>query len=840
MVADRMEDRLRAALLAHGESTVTESLGFAVDFVRLAVRALGKRALGPAERASLRRAVIARAGLGERTVDRLLDLALSPAFRAEVTPHEMRAFEARFGPGAAEALREEDRADLALGDFARRYGAGEALLLLDALFAVCGASGQVDAAELERLLPVARKLEVDGVLVAAMLRKHDPRHASGDLRFPLVGGRALIGRASSADVALPDPLVARRHAELLRVGDGWRVVDLRSGRPTVVNGVAVATAPLSEDSRLRIGPYTLRLVGDELHAFGARSFSSLSVRGLRREVDGGSLLDGVSFTVFSGEVVAIVGPSGCGKTTLLNALSGVTPADEGEVLLDGVDLHPLLAADPLLVGVVPQEDLVHAELTAAESLFYAGRLRLSADADDALVRAEVDRVLDELALDRVRDRRVGDALQRGLSGGERRRVNLGQELLAASTRVLVLDEPTSGLDPRAAHDIVRQVRQLADNGRMAFLVTHDLSPQVMAAVDHLLVLAPGGRLAWFGPPADAAAWFGVSTPDALFDRLGDRSPEAWATAWRASADARRYVSTREHLLGLGELRPRGTATLAAPVRRSSLGQLRALTARYAKVKLRDRTGLAVLAAQPLLLATVMWVVFPAVTPGLVFTVVLSALWFGMSAAVRELISDRAIWRRERRVGAGVRAWLGSKIAVLAAIVAVQCVALATIVYLATGMGGYGFSLLALGGVCALTGWTGMSLGLAVSAASRSSEAAVGALPLFLIPQIAFSAMLVTLRDMRPLAAALTWLTPQRYAFEAAIKCGEALAQASRVPGEWSRTPITGPLYELGLKPAGIGDMGMSMGALCGALVAFSAVFLAVAGGVTWARDRAQK
>ena len=131
-----------------------------------------------------------------------------------------------------------------------------------------------------------------------------------------------------------------------------------------MNGVPVSSAPIDSNARIRMGPWSLRLAkdgddNDVLQAFGERSFSALSVRKVSRQVDGRSLLDDVSFTVFSGEVVALVGPSGAGKTTLLNAISGVMPADVGEVLLDGQDFHQLLGLDRSLVGIVPQDDLVH-------------------------------------------------------------------------------------------------------------------------------------------------------------------------------------------------------------------------------------------------------------------------------------------------------------------------------------------------------------------------------------------------------------------------------------------------------------------------------------------------
>ena len=837
MPPTRLEARFREALPEQGVTTASEDLAFAVDFVRLAVKAVPTRELNPSARRALVAAVCARTRLSEGSVQNLLQIALSPAFRTDATEDEIHAFEARFGAGPAEMLKEEERSALALGEFSRRYGTSEALLLLDALFAMCAVEGAIDAARIRGLEKAARELGVDPALVAALLQKHDPRMATGELTFALRSHRTVIGRGAGCDVTLADPLVAQRHAEIVRVGpDRFRIVDLKSGRPTVVNGSAVSAAPLSPDDRARVGPYTLRIVGEELRVHGSRSFSALSVRGVSRSVGGLELLSDVRFTVFSGEVVALVGPSGSGKSTLLGAISGVSPPDEGEVLLDGEDFHPQLQVDPMLVGNVPQDDLVHADLTVEESLRYAARLRLPPEASAMDVNSEVERVLLELDIAHIRHSRIGDAVRRGISGGQRKRVNLGQELVGRSTRVLFLDEPTSGLDPRAAQDIIRLVRQLADRGRIVFVVTHDLTPQVMAQVDHLLVLAPGGHLAWFGPPSEAASWFGVQTPDALFDRLGDLKPEEWGQKWRESAEARKYVATREHLLGLNASRK---TLMDAGVRRrkpSPARQIPALTSRYLRVKLRDRTGLWVLLAQAPLLAAVQWVVFPGPTPPFAFTLVLSALWFGMSAAVRELISDRAIWRRERRVGIGVGPYMVSKLVVLGGISALQCAALAGLVFVGLGLGGYGFSLPGLVGVCVLTGWVGMALGLLISAIFRSSEAAVGTLPLLLIPQIAFSGLLVALRDMAPLARLLTWATVQRYAFEAAIKTGEYLAVPTRVAGELEKRAITGPLYDLGLKPAGVEDMGLSMTTLTGVLAGFGVSFLIAATWMVWRRD----
>jgi ABC transport system ATP-binding/permease protein len=823
--AARLFERFRDATSDRTTEVDREALGFSVDFVRLAVRALELSDPPPAARELIASPVRSRSGLDDLAIEQLIVLALAPEFRGAVDEHGLRSFGLRFGVDAARILREEAAEELDLGGFSTRYGTADALLLLDTLFAVTAVDAEIERAEVRRLEQAARELGVDPVLVTALLQKHDPRHAAGDLRFPLEGDRVVIGRSPAADVQLPDPQVAKQHAELVLSGGVWRVVDLDSGRPTLVNGRAQTSAPLNQDTILRIGPYTLRMVGDELRGFGERSFAALTVRNLNRRIGDIVLLEDMSFTVFSGEVVALVGPSGAGKTTLLNAINGVAPADTGDVRLDGDDFHRLLAADRSLVGIVPQDDLVHAELTVEESLGYSGQLRFGADVERGEVDREVDRVLGELDIAHIRKSRIGNVLQRGISGGQRKRVNLGQELMSRSTRVLFLDEPTSGLDPRASQEIVRLTRQLADAGRIVFLVTHDLTPEVMAQVDHLLVMAPGGRLAFFGPPEQATRYFHVSTPDAIFGRFQEPiPPQQWASEFRESAGHRKYVGSREHLLPL-RAEPQDGGDDRAVGRRSMLRQLVTLTSRYARVKMRDRTGLLVLALQPPVLAAVMLVMYPKPIVSMFFMITLSCMWFGMSAAVRELIADRVIWHREHRIGVGVVPYVMSKVVVLGLLVAIQCAFLYAVMHAGMNLGeDLGFGLLQATGVAVLTGWVGVGVGLFTSAVWRSSEAAVGTLPLLLIPQITFSGILVSLRDMTALSKAVTWVTFQRYSFDALLKCGATFPKKAR--GNWYDQAQNGVLFELGLKFTDkAADIGIPLGALVGIHVGMIAVLL---------------
>jgi ABC transport system ATP-binding/permease protein len=847
-LSGRLRDRLLGILSSRDQSASPELVRLVVDFTQALLRADARLAsLSSGRLDKLAQRLGARTNLPPEAVSQMVRVAMAPEYRIAHDQEELAAFSARYGVAAAATLAEENQEAVDLPGFARRHGSADALLLLDALVELYAVGAGVAPQDLTRLETAADSLGIDGVLFGSLLRKHDPRHAQGEHSYALEGDDITIGRRPDCAVQLMDPQVAPIHARLVRSGDGWRVVDAGSGRATVVDGEAVASAPFELGDHLRIGPYTLSLAeqGDTLVAESDRAFATLTLREVKRTIVAKgkpkALLSDVGFTAYSGEVIAVVGPSGSGKTTLLNAITGIAPPDSGDILLNGAPFHRLLAYDRSAVGIVPQDDLVHAELTVHEALRYAGKLRFPADVTDEELDGAVDRVLRTLDIDDIRHSRIGDVQKRGISGGQRKRVNLGQELLTRSTRVLFLDEPTSGLDPRSAQDIVRLARRLADEGRIVFLVTHDLSPAVIRQIDHLLVLHRGGHVVFFGPPDEGCEFFQAPSPDALFLRLDDHSPDHWAEAFRKSAAWQKYVATREYLVSSGGI-SRGSGQVqqgaATRPRRSMLRDLWTQTSRYARIKWRDSLGAAVLILQPPILALVMLIVFPQPTAPCIFMLALSSLWFGMSSAVRELIADRAIWRRERRVGARLLPYIGAKVAILGTVVTVQCAVLTTMLYFPLDLGAHGFSLPLLAAVQALTGLSGMGLGLLVSAAFSSSEAAVGTLPLVIVPQITFSSIMVPLQRMGAVSKAATWVTLQRYALDASIKAGEALEVAYKYDKtRWEKQVITGTLYDLGLKPMDPDDMGLSIGVLMAALAGFGLLFLFLATVITKLRDR---
>ncbi|MCK4684166.1 MAG: ATP-binding cassette domain-containing protein, partial [Pirellulales bacterium] len=177
-----------------------------------------------------------------------------------------------------------------------------------------------------------------------------------------------------------------------------------------------------------------------------------------------TLIHDVSFVIQPGELVAVMGPSGAGKSTLLSIVNGQAVPSRGQVIIGGLDLHDHFELFRGRIGFVPQDDILHADLTVWQALWYAARLRLPADTTDAEIEARIKDVIHCLGLEGTEHTRVGDQRKRGISGGQRKRVNLAMELLT-DPPILILDEPTSGLSSTDALAVIQLLRNLSNDGK---------------------------------------------------------------------------------------------------------------------------------------------------------------------------------------------------------------------------------------------------------------------------------------------------------------------------------------------------------------------------------------
>ena len=333
-------------------------------------------------------------------------------------------------------------------------------------------------------------------------------------------GSATIGRANDNDIVIQDVLASRHHAFLVDSPLGTEIRDAHSVNGTFVNGVRVGSAVLNEGDVITIGNIDLVFTDGNLirRTEAATRTGGLEVNGVHFRIDGKELLDGISLTARPGTLTAIIGGSGAGKTTLSRLIAGYTRPSAGTVTFEGHNIHAEYATMRSRIGMVPQDDVVHRQLTVNQALGYAAELRLPPDTSKEERAQVVAQVLEELDLTKHADTRVDK-----LSGGQRKRASVALELLTQPS-LLLLDEPTSGLDPALDRQVMLMLRQLADAGRVVLVVTHSVS--YLDVCDQILLIAPGGKTAFNGPPSQVGEALGTTNWADIFANVGADPDEA--------------------------------------------------------------------------------------------------------------------------------------------------------------------------------------------------------------------------------------------------------------------------------------------------------------------------
>src|ERR1700693_594073 len=373
-------------------------------------------------------------------------------------------------------------------------------------------SSQFNYPTLTELRPSARPSGGDGSNIATNMIRilRGPAPASPP-------GAVTIGRATDNDIVIPDVLASRHHATLVPNSEGVKILDARSINGTFVNGTRVDQALLREGDVVTIGNIDLVfhhspvVVRTEPEA--ATRTGGLEVRGIGLTIEHHrTLLDNISFSARPGTLTAVIGPSGAGKSTLAKVIAGTSNPTRGKVSFGGHDIHAQYASLRSRIGMVPQDDVVHSQLTVKQALGYAAELRLPPDTTKQDRRQVVAQVLEELELTPHARTRVDR-----LSGGQRKRASVAMELLTGPS-LLILDEPTSGLDPALDRQVMTMLRQLADAGRTVVVVTHSLT--YLDVCDQVLLLAPGGKTAFCGPPSGIGRALGMTNWADIFTKVG--------------------------------------------------------------------------------------------------------------------------------------------------------------------------------------------------------------------------------------------------------------------------------------------------------------------------------
>lgn len=651
-------------------------------------------------------------------------------------------------------------------------------------------------------------------------------------------GRVMrIGRALENELVVSDLQVSRNHAEFHATPDGrFEIRDLGSHNGTFVNGMPIAkggTALLGPNDIVGVGHSTFRIVGDRLEEFVDTGEVSFSARHLTVTVDGGKqILKDVSFGVPEKSLIAVIGPSGSGKSTLLKALTGYRPANQGDVLYDNRNLYKQFAELRQRIGLVPQDDILHKELTVKKALKYAAKLRFPADTTAQERDARIDEVLRELKLDIHKDKKVTS-----LSGGQRKRVSVALELLTKPS-LIFLDEPTSGLDPGMDRDVMQLLRGLADDGRTVLVVTHSVAE--LAICDKLLVMAPGGSVAYFGPPEEALNFFGYETWADVFSAFENYRDYDWAGRWKGSQHYQMYAADIDAVAPQSVHMP-PPQSMRPPKPQSWFSQLGTLVRRYVSVIVSDKGFLALTVILPAVLGAVSLLIDPdkdllvrklnpatgmPIPNGTATTVLLilavGACFAGAANSVRELIKERVIYERERATGLSRSAYLMSKVIVLGAVTVFQGAMVGAIGFssrtipdeaLIFGEGKFAVMLELSIPIMGL-GFTSMMFGLVISSLVKTAEKTMPLLVMFAIIQVVFTGCLFALHGS-PGVNEFSYLMPSRWAVAAA---GATLDFNNISPPK--EAGDTDPLWDHTVGAYSLDMIALIvLGVLCGVLVA---------------------
>ncbi len=577
---------------------------------------------------------------------------------------------------------------------------------------------------------------------------------------------------------------------------------IEADRPIMVGDTSVrTTAPLKDGDTIGIDvgqflrcDFSERIIEEERNIIRTLEVSDVG----HRFSSGDTGLDGISFSINRGELVCVMGASGCGKSTLLKVLGGQIEPTSGAVLLNGQSLYPNLDQLKRYISYIPQEDAFDEHLTIGENLQFAAAIRSPHLSKRDRTR-RLEGKLIELGLSERRDSIVGSPVKKTLSGGERKRLNIGLDMIGSSD-IYLFDEPTSGLSSKDSEHVIEIIRGMAHN-KIIIVTIHQPSSKLFQMFHKAILLDKGGRLVFFGTPTDMLRYFaeaehqhqfgadlgacpscGTTRPEFIFDVLetplrdlsGDiiyeennrgqlvaarrYSPEFWRDkyeAFRLIQDVKQVSLRKDSIPALPDAPAKKRRR--TPIRwHDEWTQLRTLLRRSFMSKLRNRANLVItIGVAPVLALLIASILrysdsgtydFASAyhIPTFLFLALIVAMFLGLTNSADDIIRDRAVLQRERNLNVRLPYYVFAKTTSLAVFALVQCVLfvwLGNWVLQIRGM--FWIDL----GIVFMTAMSGVALGLVVSSLVGDPKTAANIVPLVLIPQIIMGGALIKYEDM---------------------------------------------------------------------------------------------
>ena len=583
------------------------------------------------------------------------------------------------------------------------------------------------------------------------------------------------------------------------------------GSDIYLNGVPVKSGKvmvLAVGSLLRWDKDEPIYYGDILNQFkkfGEFPRLSFEARDISFKFKNGRLgLRDVNLAEESGNLIALMGASGAGKSTLLHVLNGSEKPSMGSVLINGIDIHREPQRIEGVIGFVPQDDLLIEDLTVYENLYFAAKLCFNNKSEKEIDEL-VLHVLEDLGLLETKDLRVGSPLHKTISGGQRKRLNIGLELLREPA-VLFCDEPTSGLSSRDSENIIDLLKELSLKGKLVFAVIHQPSSDIFKMFDKLLILDTGGYKIYYGNPVDAVVYFkrsinlvnseegechecGNVNPEQIFNIIEAKvineyghftnerriSAEQWNAIYKQNYKAFKVDTSSEV--------PHSTLKIPTRIIQAHLFSMRDIRAKihnkqYLIINLLEAPLLAFILAMIVRYYNVDDTLLSGYVfgknlniPAYLFMSVIVALFMGLTVSAEEIIRDRKILKREAFLHLSRSSYILSKISILFILSAIQTLTFALV----------GNTLLEIKGmylehwfILFTTSCFANLLGLNISSAFNSAVTIYILIPLLLIPQLILSGVVVKFDKLNP-AIGNTATVPfvgdlmaSRWAFEAGM------------------------------------------------------------------------
>jgi ABC-type multidrug transport system ATPase subunit len=527
-----------------------------------------------------------------------------------------------------------------------------------------------------------------------------------------------------------------------------------------------------------------------------------------------------SLAEYSGRLIGIMGPSGSGKSTLLEVLNGNLKPSQGRILVNGVDLHIHRNQLEGAIGYVPQDDLLIEDLTVFQNLYYAAKLCFG-KFSDAQLEQLVNKTLSDLGLAETANLKVGNAMNKTISGGERKRLNIGLELLRAP-QILFVDEPTSGLSSRDSLNIMDLLKDLTLEGKLVFVVIHQPSSDIFKMFDKMLIMDTGGFPIYYGVPEESINYFkslihqvrkdqphchecGNINPEQIFDVVEAKTVNEFGkyTAFRKVSPAQWYASFREHVK-VYALQPTEQKISQTFQKASRLKQLVVFATRDFLSKANNRQYLAINLLQAPLLGFLL-AYFNRFhiqneledqvytfggndnIPTFIFIAIIVCLFFGLTVSAEEIFHDRKILKRESFLHLSRGSYLLSKLLILFGLSAIQSGTFLLVSSYLLNIEALGFQywLVLFSASCFAN-----LLGLNISSAFNSAVTIYILIPILLIPQLVLGGIVIKFDKINPDIRNQTdvplvcELMASRWAYEALMV------------GQFKDNPYQKPLFEI--------------------------------------------